>query len=220
VKALSATQILERLEQRLPLLTSGVRDLPERQRTLRGTIEWSYELLLPDERRLFARLAVFRGGCTLDDAEVIVGADVDKLQSLVDKSLLRYARERYSMLETIRGYATEHLGRSDEAAELRVRHAQRFLALAEEAEPHLPAARREWLDRLETEHDNLRAAFEWLGMSGETEQTMRLRGALARFWLMRGHLREGSRRLEGALIDERPIPARAKALNGAALNRA
>jgi hypothetical protein len=92
VKALSTTQILERLEQRLPLLTSGARDLPERQRTLRGTIEWSYELLLPEERRLFARLAVFRGGCTLDDAEAIVEADVDKLQSLVDKSLLRYAR--------------------------------------------------------------------------------------------------------------------------------
>jgi predicted ATPase len=217
VKALSTTQILWRLERRLPLLTGGARDLPERQRTLQATIEWSHELLSTQEQRLFARLAVFRGGSTLEDAEAVVDADVDTLQSLVDKSLLRQTGERYWMLETIREYAGERLDRSDEAGELRDRHARHFLALAEEAEPHLPASRREWIDRLETEHDNLRAAFEAFEASSDAERALRLGGAVARFWLMRGHLREGSRRLEAMLTDERPTSARAKALNGAAL---
>jgi predicted ATPase len=115
VKALSSAQILERLEQRLPLLTGGARDLPERQRTLRATIEWSYELLSPEEQRLFALLAVFRGGCTLEAAEDVAGADLDTLQSLVDKSLLRHSEERYWMLETIREYAAERLEASAEA---------------------------------------------------------------------------------------------------------
>jgi predicted ATPase len=97
VKALSTSQILERLEQRLPLLTGGARDLPKRQRTLRATIEWSYELLTPEEQQLFARHAVFRGGCTLEAAEKIADATVDTLQSLVDKSLVRHTRNRYSM---------------------------------------------------------------------------------------------------------------------------
>ena len=112
IKALSPEQILERLEQRLPLLTGGARDLPERQRTLRATIEWSHDLLQESEQRLFARLAVFRGGCTLDAAEDICDADLDTLQSLVDKSLLRHNEERYWMLETIREYATEKLDES------------------------------------------------------------------------------------------------------------
>lgn len=102
VKALSTSQILERLERRLPLLSGGVRDLPERQRTLRATIEWSHELLTGEEQRLFARLAVFRGGCTLAAAEQIAETDLDTLPSLVDKSLLRHNEERYRMLETIR----------------------------------------------------------------------------------------------------------------------
>ena len=108
-KALSPAQILERLERRLPLLTGGARDAPERQRTLRATIEWSHDLLTDEEKSLFARLAVFRGGCTLEEAEEVVGASLDVLQSLVDKSLLRYTEERFWMLETIREYAVERL---------------------------------------------------------------------------------------------------------------
>ena len=114
VKALTSTQILERLEHRLPLLTGGARDLPERQRTLRATIEWSYDLLAEEEQRLFARLSVFSGGCTLEAAEDVCEADLDTLQSLVDKSLLRFTNERYWMLETIREYAADRLRESDE----------------------------------------------------------------------------------------------------------
>jgi predicted ATPase/class 3 adenylate cyclase len=220
VKALSPGQILERLEQRLPLLTGGARDLPERQRTLRATITWSYELLSPEERRLFARLAVFRGGCTLEAAEEVADADLDALQSLVDKSLLRHTDARYWILETIREYAAERLDESGEAQELRRRHADYFLALAEESEPNLLSrgGSRESLDRLEREHDNLRAALDWAEETGESERALRLAGALARFWYLRGHVAEGRRRLEGALrASETRTAARAKALSGAAV---
>jgi predicted ATPase/class 3 adenylate cyclase len=150
VKALSSAQILARLEQRLPLLTGGARDLPERQRTLRGAIEWSYDLLSEGEQRLFARLAVFRGGCTLEAAEGVADADLDTLQSLVDKSLLRHTDERYSTLETIREYAGERLEESGGADEIARRHAEHFLELAEEAEPHLQSGDPTlWLERLE-----------------------------------------------------------------------
>ncbi|MEJ7568640.1 MAG: tetratricopeptide repeat protein [Gaiellaceae bacterium] len=220
VKALSSGQILARLEQRLPLLTGGARDLPERQRTLRATIEWSYELLTPEEQRLFAQLAVFRGGCTLEAAEEVTDADLDTLQSLVDKSLLRQTDERFWMLETIREYAAERLEESGEAEELRRRLADHFLALAEEAEPHVEdevlRGGREWLDQLEREHDNLRAALDRLEASGETEHALRLAGALSDFWASRGVV-EGTRRLESTLrADKGPTAARAKALNGAA----
>jgi predicted ATPase len=217
VKALSSMQILERLEQRLRLLTGGARDLPERQRTLRATIAWSYELLTPEEQRLFVRLAVFRGGCTLEAAEQVAEAVLDTMQSLVDKSLLRRTEERFWMLETIREYATERLEESDEAEPQRWRHAEKFLALAEEGEPHVRGGSpKEWLERLEQEHDNLRATFDRFEVSGETELALRLVGALSEFWESRGHLAEGQRRLESALgADERPTAARAKALNGA-----
>jgi predicted ATPase/class 3 adenylate cyclase len=213
VKALTTRQILKRLEQRLPLLTGGARDLPERQRTLRATIEWSYELLSADERTLFGRLGVFRGGCTLDAAETVADAELDTLQSLVDKSLLRRTGERYWMLETIREFAADHV-----EEEICRRHAEYFLALAEEAEPHLPPYEREWVDRLEREHDNLREALDWLEAKLETQLLQRLSGALARFWLIRGHGREGGERLERTLAaDNAQTPARLKALNGAAL---
>jgi len=217
VKALSSAQILARLEQRLPLLTGGARDLPERQRTLRATIEWSYELLTPEEQRLFARLAVFRGGCTLEAAEQVAEADLDTLQSLVDKSLLRHTEERFWMLETICEYATKRLEESGEDEQLRRRHAEQFLALTGEGEPHVRGGSpKEWLERLEHEHDNLRAALDRLEVSGETELALRLVGALSEFRESRGHLAEGQRRLESALgADERPTAARAKALNGA-----
>jgi predicted ATPase len=220
VKALSSGQILERLDQRLPLLTGGARDVPERQRTLRATIEWSYELLTPEEQRLFLRLAVFSGGCTLEAAEKVAGGDLDTLQSLVDKSLLRHSDERFWMLETIREYAAERLEEPGDAEELRRRHTEHFLALAEEAQPNVRdewlQGGREWLDRLEREHDNLRAAFDRLEDSGESELGLRLAGALSEFWESRGHVPEARRRLESALrADDRPTAARAKALNAA-----
>jgi predicted ATPase/class 3 adenylate cyclase len=214
---LSPRQILERISARLDLLKGG-RDADPRQQTLRATIEWSYDLLAPGEQRLFARLAVFAGGCTLETAEEVAHADLDTLQSLVDKSLLRCAQERFWMLETIREYATERLEESGGADDLRRRHAEHFLALAEEAEPHLPADRREWVERLEREHDNLRSALDELEASGKTQHALRLAGALSRFWFTKGHLLEGRRRLESALrADERPTGARAKALVKASL---
>jgi predicted ATPase len=218
VKALSSGQILERLEQRLPLLTGGARDLPERQRTLRATIAWSYDLLTSDEQRLFARLAVFAGGTTLEAAEEVVSADLDTIQSLVDKSLVRHTNNRYWMLETVREYAGERLEESPDAGELRARHAAYFLKLAEDAEPELPADRRDLIEQLQQEHDNLRAAFDRAQEAGDTEFALRLSGALTRFWMSTGQSAEGQRRLESAIAaDTRPSPARAKALTGASM---
>jgi predicted ATPase/class 3 adenylate cyclase len=212
---LSPRQILERLSSRLDLLKGG-RDAHPRQQTLRATIEWSHDLLIEDEERLFARLAVFRGGCTLEAAEEIAKADLDILQSLVDKSLLRHTGDRFWMLETIQEFAAERLEESGEAAALGHRHAAHFLALAEEAYPHLIGHPKAWLDGLEREHDNLRAALDRLEISGETQEALRLAGALSRFWYQKRHVTEGGRRLEDALrADERPTPARARALNGA-----
>jgi predicted ATPase/class 3 adenylate cyclase/predicted negative regulator of RcsB-dependent stress response len=218
VKALSPVQILARLGKRLPLLTGGARDLPERQRTLRAAIEWSHELLTRDEQSLFGRLAVFRGGCTLETAEKVADADLDVLQSLVEKSLLRHRDERFGMLETIREYAAERLEASGRADELGRRHAEYFVALAEEAEPHLRRDSAEWADRLEREHDNLRAALDWGESAGESELVLRLAGAASRFWYLKSHVSEGLRRLESALRGApQPTAARAKALSGAAV---
>jgi predicted ATPase len=215
---LSPKQILERLSGRLDLLKGG-RDADPRQQTLRATIEWSHELLASEEQLLFARLAVFAGGCTLDAAEEVAEADLDILQSLVAKSLLRHDEERFWMLETIREYAAERLEQSGEAAELRRQHAERFLAFAEDAEPHLFGREEsgEWLDRLSRDHDNVRAAMDYLQASGETEPVLRLAGAVWPFWRDRAFFAEGRRRLESGLrADERPTAARAKALNAAA----
>ena len=217
---LSPGQILKRLSGRLDLLKGG-RDADPRQQTLRAAIAWSYELLSPEERRLFARIAVFAGGFMLEAAEDVADADVDTLQSLLDKSLLRHTHDRFWMLETIREYAIERLEESGEAEELRRRHAHHFQALAEEAKPHVDdevlRGGREWLDQLERELDNLRAALDQLAVSGETERASLMAGALSDLWGSRGHVAEGWRRIESALrADERPTEARAKALNGAA----
>jgi predicted ATPase/class 3 adenylate cyclase len=165
VKALTSRQILERLEHRLPLLTGGARDLPERQRTLRATIEWSYDLLGEDEQRLFARLSVFAGGCTLEAAEEVCEATVDILQALVDKSLLRFTDERYWMLDTIREYAGERLAHLGEAEVVRNKHAQFFLQLAEtlasEFSGLTQAARR---NQVLAELDNLRGTRALLAL--------------------------------------------------------
>jgi predicted ATPase/class 3 adenylate cyclase len=218
-RALSVSQILERLAQRLDLFRGG-RDADPRQQTLRATIAWSYELLSPHEQRLFRALSVFAGGWTLEAAEEVAEADLDSLQSLIEKSLLRFtpsdAGSRYWMLETIREYASERLEASGETEELRRRHAEHFVALAEEAHPNLPLDPREWVERLEHEHDNFRAALDWLEATGEDERTQQLAGALWPFWYMKGHVAEGGRRLETAIrSDGRRTVARARALNGA-----
>lgn len=174
VKALSAAELLKRLDRRLPILTGGSRDAPERQRTLRATIAWSYELLAADEQRAFARLAVFAGGCTLEAAEQACQAGLDTVAALIDKSLLRREGDRYFMLETIGEYALERLEESGELEELRQRHADYYLEQARSVErlirsPQAAGA----IDRLEPEHDNLRAALRWL--SGRTsDQPLRL----------------------------------------------
>ncbi|CAN5770761.1 hypothetical protein BH20CHL5_BH20CHL5_09800 [soil metagenome] len=218
VRLLSPEQLLERLSRRFDVLKGG-RGVDARQQTLRATIEWSHELLNEYEQRLFARLAVFRGGCTLEAAEEVCQADLDTLQSLVDKSLVRVRDgERFWMLETIREFAAERLDDSGEAEEMGRRHAQHFLAFAEEVAPNLGGDPGEWLDQLEGEHDNLRAAFDRFHASGEWESAMRLAAAQSRFWIIRGHDAEGRRRLEAALsMNERPTAARGAALNAAAM---
>jgi tetratricopeptide (TPR) repeat protein len=217
--------MLERLDDRLKLLKGGAPDAPARQHTLRATIDWSYDLLEPEQQRLFVRLAVFAGGYTLEAVESVCGEGidvVDGLASLTESGLARVEgteeEPRFSMLETIREYAAERLEESDEAEGLQRRHAEHFLALAEEAEPHLFGSPGGWLDRLERELDNFRAALDRLEALGDTELNMRLAGALWRFWYQRGPVAEGRRRLEYVLsVDDRPTAARAKALNGAAV---
>jgi predicted ATPase len=217
VRLLSPAQLLERLSGRLDLLKAG-RGVDPRQQTLRATIEWSHELLDADEQRLFACLGVFAGGCTLEAAEKICDADVDTLQSLVDKSLIRLREgKRFWMLETIREYALERLDASTEAEELRRRHANFFLALAEEGEPYLYEYSVEWLDRLGQELPNLRVALDRLEASGRHQELLRLAAAFSPLWGIRGSMNEGRRRLDAALgVDDRPTPARAKALTSAA----
>jgi tetratricopeptide (TPR) repeat protein len=153
----------------------------------------------------------------LDSAVAIAGADLDTIESLVDKNLVRHTGERFWMLETIRTYAIEQLEQAGEAEEIRRLHAEHFVALAEKAQPHLVTdASKEWLDRLEPEHDNLRAAYDWFEAVGDTQRLLRLAGALTELWQFRGHLAEGRRRLAAALrADPRPTTARAAALQGA-----
>jgi predicted ATPase len=227
-KVLAPAALLSRLTNRLDLLTGGSRDLAARQQTLRGTIAWSYDLLNAKERTLFARLGVFMGGCSLEAAESICGklrieneelrnaapkdaipnsqfSILNSLESLMDKSLLRQiaagdGEPRFSMLETIRDYATEQLIGSDEYELVRHAHAHYFLALAEQAEPELTGPHQaDWLARLEGEHDNLRAALGWAREQNAAETALRLAGALWRFWYTRGYLSEGRSWLDQAL---------------------
>ena len=219
VKILAPAALLERLEQRLPLLAGGQRDAPERQRTLRATIEWSHELLTDAEQRLFRHLAAFRGGWTLEAAERVTDADLDTLQSLVDKSLIRVRDTgRFWMLETIREFAAERLASSGEADNLRRRHAAFFLALAEEAEPHVFKDDLAWLNRLEADHDNLRAAFDEFAAERDIERYRRLAAAIWRFWYLKSYPVEGLRVLTTAVeLDDRTTPDRATALRGASV---
>jgi len=229
-KVLTPQAMLPRLQQRLSILTAGARTLPDRQRTLRDAIAWSYDLLDAAERRLFARLSVFAGGWTLESAEVVcnpadLGLDVlDGLTSLVDQSLVRRtepadAQPRFAMLETIREFGREQLRTCGDFDGILRRHGDHFLDLAVEAEPHLTAGDQgEWLDRCDRDHANIRAALRWAIEAGEVDRAQEAAGALWRFWQQRGHLAEGRRWLEALLAPSLPqgrTAARAKALTGA-----
>jgi len=236
IKLLSPQALLARLEHRLEVLTGGARDLPERQQTLRKTIKWSYDLLSAEEQRLFRRLAVFVGGCTLEAAEAVSSAMgdgmtnvLDAITSFIDKSLIRQGEQeggepRLVLLEMIREYTSECLESSGEAEAARHAHAGYFLTLAEEAEPALRGPQQVmWLERLEREHDNLRAALRWSLEQGEvsqcTERALRMGSALWRFWQVRGHVSEGRQWLEKALTESRAgvAPVRAQALYAAGM---
>ena len=211
-KLLSPSAILDRLQSRLYLLTGGALDLPERQQTLRNTIDWSHELLTDAEQTLFRRFAVFVGGGTLEAAEAVcntgrdLGLDLfDGLSSLVDKNLIQrvdgpQAESRFAMLETIREYALERLAASGEEYATRRAHAAYCLVLAEEGNPELsPAQRSAWLARCDLEIDNYRSALDWLVQAREVDWALRVSMALFRFWDMREHLAEGRTRLENIL---------------------
>jgi tetratricopeptide (TPR) repeat protein len=229
IKLLPPRLLLDRLGNRLKLLTGGARNLPERQRTLRNAIEWSYDLLDDGEKMFFGRLGVFSGGATLEAMEAVCDTEGDLptdvfegASSLLDKSLLRQEEEaggepRFLMLETIHEFANAKLEWSGEAEIIKRAHAEYFSALAEEAEPKLwgpeDAA---WLNRLEEEHDNMRAALSWSIKHDEVELALRLGGALRWFWNMAGYYNEGRSWLEAALGKEGPASAEAriKALAG------
>ena len=219
VKVLEPSELLSRLEQRLPLLVGRSRDVPQHQRTLRGTIEWSYELLEPGDQLLFRRLAVFSGGATHDAAADICRATLNGLESLVDKSLLLRERGRFRMLETIREFAVYRLEESGADEELKLRHAEYFCELAERVEPELAKSDQvAWLDALATEHDNVRTALEWSLSGGNPVLGARLASSFARFCAIRGHLVEERRWLERALatVSEPPPWLETKLLKVAA----
>ncbi|MFN8474993.1 MAG: tetratricopeptide repeat protein [Anaerolineae bacterium] len=202
VRLLPPAALLSRLGKGLTL-TAGVRDLPARQQTLRATIEWSYNLLSEEEKALLRRLGVFVGGATLEAIEAVcyagddtAGDVLDGISALTDKSLLRQAvtqgEPSFRMLEAVHEYALERLEESGEAQALRRRHADYFLALAEQAEPELLGLHQiAWLERLEREHDNLRAALQWSFEAGDLDTALRLAGALGWFWYLHSHLVEG-----------------------------
>jgi predicted ATPase/DNA-binding CsgD family transcriptional regulator/tRNA A-37 threonylcarbamoyl transferase component Bud32 len=232
IKLLSPQTLLTRLIHRLQVLTSGAQDAPVRQQTLRNTIKWSYDLLDAQEQRLFRRLSVFVGGCTLQAAEAVSAAlsdgvlpILDIVSSLIDKSLLQTTGQeggesRLRFLETIREYGLEMLAASGEEEGTRWAHAAYYLALAEEEEPKFEGPQQATsLERLDRENENLRAAMRWALERGgeEVEIALRLGGALWRFWLARGHLNEGQNFLKLVLAGNEKVaaPTQAKALNAA-----
>jgi predicted ATPase/DNA-binding CsgD family transcriptional regulator len=229
IKFLPPQTMLARLQESpLQLLTSGARDLPVRQQTLRNTVQWSYDLLDNEEQRTFRWLSVFVGGCTLEAAQFVAGssASIDVLESLVSKSLLRQMEiegaPRLTMLETIREFGLEQLSNAHEIDSARRAHTSYYLSFAEEAEKGLTGGdQKNWLLRLDREQDNLRAALRWAIEHHEVDMAQRMAGALQPFWFRRGHWSEGRRWLEEALAldtDATPAPAiRAKALYGAGL---
>jgi predicted ATPase/class 3 adenylate cyclase len=232
IKLLTPQQMLPRLEQRLDLLAGGARDLPDRQRTLRGAIDWSYDLLDEAHRRLFGRFSVFVGGATLEAAEAVcgpapeLGLDVlEGIGDLVDHSLIRQVGEgeeiRFAMLETIREYGLAALVASGDRDEIRRRHAAHQVDLVGGLAPDLLGAdQARLLDRLEREHDNIRAALTWADETGDASTALPLATGMWRFWQIRGHLHEGRDRLRRALalpgggIDRRVRAVALEALGG------
>jgi predicted ATPase len=225
VKLLAPPALLSRLEQQLKLLVGGARDLPARQQTMRGAVQWSYDLLEQEEQELLRRMAVFAGGATLGAAEAVCGTGelevLDGLASLVDKSLLRQREQadgeaRFRMLEVVREFALEQLEARGEAQAARLAHANYFLQWAEEAKVDVGPQQAEWLARLEVEHNNLRAALGWL-LAEDPDACLRLATAVRSLWRMHGPFTEGRQWLDAALERSRtaPAPVRAMALSGA-----
>jgi predicted ATPase/class 3 adenylate cyclase len=224
VKLFSPQALLARLETSVAVLGTGSRDLPTRQQTLKGAIAWSYDMLDDAHKRLFCRFSVFARGGSLEQVEAVCGPGLDidvltGLDELADQSLLRrlpdYDEPRLLMLQVIKEFAAEMLEASGESDEMRDRHAAAFLSLAEVAAPKLFGAdQKKWLDRLELDHDNFRAAFDWSIAHGDIERAVALGAAFWRFWHMRGALQEGRSRLDAilALAGARDVRNRAKAL--------
>jgi len=230
-KVMSVEQIASRLDDRFRLLTTGGRTVASRHQTLKAAMDWSYELLSEHERMLLRRLSAFAGGWTLEAAEAVCAGDglegeevLDLLSHLVDRSLVLVqelnGESRYRLLETVRQYARDRLAETDEPGRVRGRHRDWFLELAEQAEAQLQGAQQATLlDRLEEEHDNLRAALEWCRLDTERPDLgLRLSGALWRFWEVRGYWTEGRSWLEEAIARSGGVHTapRVKALNGAA----
>ena len=213
---LGPQQLDARLAHALDALGSGPRDAPTRQRTLRATIEWSHRLLSAPEAEAFARFAAFAGGATVEAAEVVTGADIQALEGLVEKSLLRRESGRLVMLETVRAYASELLERDDRSSEVRLRHCEHFVAFAGTATPHLRThAEAEWIRRLDAETENFRAALDWALNEGHPALAVRLAGRLGRYWEFRGASVEGGRWLRAAIEaadEDAPLEDRARAL--------
>lgn len=210
INLFSPAALASRLSRSLTVLTGGPSDVPIRQQTLRATVSWSYSLLAPGEQDIFARLSVFAGGCTLEAAEAVCGGDVpDGIAALVDQSLLRLQggdEPRFTMLETIREYATEKLVERGSADEMREAHARYFLALGEQAEPGLKGPRQvDWVARLEAEHDNLRAVLTW-SVERCPEVGLRLATAIVRFWEMGDHWVEAQQWFQRLLPFRRHVP--------------
>lgn len=217
IKLLPPHAMLTRLENRLAFLTGGARDLPARQQTLRNAIAWSFDLLDEHEKQLFCRLSIFAGGCTLDAVEAVAGGlmsgdlepVLDEIESLLDKSLLREAESaagepRYVMLETLREFGLEQFEASGELDDARYRHAAYFLTLAEQGETVTESAQQvQWLNRMEQEHDNIRAALDWSKTTeGKGDLCVRLAGLAGLFWEARGYYSEGRKRLDDILAIE------------------
>jgi predicted ATPase/DNA-binding SARP family transcriptional activator/Tfp pilus assembly protein PilF len=198
-KLLAPGEILERLEREPNMLPSGPRDAPARQQTLAATIHWSFDLLGPEERRAFVRLGVFVGGCTLEAAEGVCDVTLESLGALVDNNLLRRREGRFMMLETVRHFAVEQLEEAG-ADELRRRHAEWLTELAETMAERTLAGEdmTTWLDRIQPEHDDIRAALAW-SLEHEPELTLRQASSLRLFWEVRGLFREGLQWIEDAL---------------------
>jgi len=218
IKLLPPQAMLKKLQESpLQLLTSGARDLPARQQTLQNAIQWSYDLLEDQEKQAFRWFSVFVGGSTLEAAQAAIGMSIslDVFDSLVSKSLIRQTKlegaPRLAMLETIREFGLERLTEEAEQETARHAHAAWYTAFAEEAEPHLLGAEQKtWLQRLELEKDNLRAAFQWTIETGDQALTLRLAGSLGQFWYTSGRWSEGRRSLEEALTrtgNTKPDPA-------------